>query len=89
MSFKEGILSLVVSIRGIFEDRREAQAVALAKIEFRARIHMFRVRICRNDPHKYQQLKLLDIELDAATKKVDINRLVKKFGEIMEVKYPQ
>ena len=89
MAVKENISNLAKSIREIFEDRREARAVSLAKNEFRVRILMFRARVRRNDPHKYQQLNLLDIEVDAATKKEDIIRLVKKFSEIMEVEYPE
>lgn len=89
MSIRESIADFARSIRGIFEDRREAQAVNLAKLEFRARIHMFRIFIDEHDIDKYNQLGMLEIEIDAATKKEDIERLVLKLSKIMGVEYPE
>ena len=88
MSVSERLSELATSIRGILEDKREAYVVNLAKHQFRAELVKFRGLYRRHDEEKLRRLNLLKIELDTATKKRDIEKLLIKLSKILEMDYP-
>ena len=76
------------SIRKILQDRREAEAVKLAKERFKALICQLVVFFRKDDEETLTKFQMLEIELDAATMKEDVSKLVKKLSEITGKKYP-
>lgn len=89
MSIRELLGDFVTSIRGILVDRREAHAVKIAKLEFRGRLHIMSTLIDEDDNTKHSLLDMIEIELDTATKKEDIERLLQKLSKIIDIDYPE
>ena len=82
------IIDTSESIRKILQDRREAEAVKLAKLRFKGLILELQALLKEDDEDTLTKLNMLKIELDAATTKEDISKLIKKLSGITGRKYP-
>lgn len=76
------------SIRKILQDRREAQAVNMAKLRFKCLIRQLEAFLEEDDAENITKLQMLEIEVDAATTKKDVSELLKRLSEIRGKEYP-